>query len=625
MTLAATDHLRSALAHHRAGRLDQAEAIYRQVLADQPDHADAVHMLGMVLQRRGRADESVRLLARAVELDPSAAHLHANLGAALARLRRAEPALYHLRRAVQLKPDYAQGWQNLTRALEELERWGEAADAAARLAELRPGDADAWLRHGTACRKLNRPGASVVSLRRSVQLRPQHQVAWHALASSHGDVGDYRASAEAFRAAAELDPGHPHLGSDYLHLLHYDPAVRHADLLTVARAWARRHADRLTAQAAPHDNDPSPGRRLRVGFVSGDFREHPVGRLTAPLLPHLDRRRFELFCYDDAKAPDALTALLMAIPDIAWRQTHEMGDAALADRIRQDRIDVLFDLGGHMGGHRLATFARRPAPVQATQFNYPDTTGMTAIDWRISDPLAEPEGSTDAYSVERLCRLPRCAWCYDPGVDVPAVGPLPADANGHVTFASLNKPLKHAEETAALWARILAAVPGSRLLLLGWGDEREDGLLHARFAAHGVGRDRLLFTPRCPRPAYLDLYNRADVALDPFPYNGGVTSCDGLYMGVPLVALAGRSYHARQGLMLLTNLGLPELVADSGAAYVRLAVELANDLPRLRSLRAGLRDRMRVSPMMDGPAFAAQMGEACRRMWRDWCGRHGTN
>ena len=272
-------------------------------------------------------------------------------------------------------------------------------------------------------------------------------------------------------------------------------------------------------------------------------------------------------------------------------------------------------------GERLRVFARRPAPVQVTHFNYPDTTGLPAMDRRITDWLAEPhEGpdGDDRFSVERLYRMPQCAWCYDPGVEVPDVGPLPASRNGYVTFALMNKPLKHTPQAAQLSSASLKAVPG-----LEAAASRVQRLLGKRPFGRAVRR------PRRPGPphvraqllplAVLELHNAVDIALDPFPYNGGITSADGLYMGVPLVTLAGKSYLSRQGVMLLTNLNLPELIASDADEYVRIAASLARNLPLLASLRHGLRERMRHSPIMDGRQFAANLGAAYRTMWDEWC------
>jgi predicted O-linked N-acetylglucosamine transferase (SPINDLY family) len=344
-----------------------------------------------------------------------------------------------------------------------------------------------------------------------------------------------------------------------------------------------------------------------------------VARLSEPILAHLDRGKFQTFCYSDTGTGDAMTRRIKAAAG-NWRETAGLSNEAVAELIRRDGIDILVDLAGHMGGNRLPMYALRPAPVQVIHFNYPDTTGVPEMDWRITDDLAEPAGGDDPhdrYSTERLCRLPRRGWCYRPTLEAPGVGPLPALANGYVTFAALNKPVKHSPPCVALWAKVLKAAPTTKLMLLGFEDAAQNEPIAAQFGAHGIGPERLRFVTRRPRLKYLELYNQADAALDPFPYNGGVTSCDSLWMGVPFVTLEGNSYLSRQGLMLLTNIGLPRLVARTERDYIGLACAMARNLPKLAAVRAGLREWFLRSPIADGAGFARDLGEAYLRMWRE--------
>ncbi len=311
-----------------------------------------------------------------------------------------------------------------------------------------------------------------------------------------------------------------------------------------------------------------------------------------------------------------------------WRATAGLSDAQLADAVRADRIDILVDLAGHMSGNRLLAFARKPAPVQATHFNYPDTTGLSAMDWRLTDALAEPPGEADRYSTERLYRLPSCAWTYQRPVRLAQPGPLPALERGCVTFAALNRPEKHSPRVISLWAKIMARVPRSRLMLLGTdaaagaapGVTAENEHVRAAFAAHGVAADRLCFVPRCSRVDYLEFYRAADIALDPFPYNGAVTTCDAMSRGVPVIALEGDTYVSRQGVMLLTNVGLPELIAGDEERYAAIASELAGDLPRLRAIRSRLPEQFSACPLTDGVTFTRHLEAAYCRMWQEWCG-----
>jgi predicted O-linked N-acetylglucosamine transferase (SPINDLY family) len=611
--------LEQALAHHRAGRVVQAEAIYRRVLGEDPANADALHLLGSLIQEAD-PPQALGLMRRAAEIDPVAAHFHCNLGALLGRMGRGEEAIVCLREALRLKPHYLEALSNLGVALEQLGKVREAVEAHDKALALRPEYVESLHHRGSCLRKLGRLEEAIQSLVRVTQLNPRFAGAYHALAAAYGEQGNQQKVIECHRKLMGLSPKSAPAHSDLLHVLHYDPASPPQELFEQARHWAKLHTDRLTPAHPRHANDRNPDRPLRVGYISPDFHDHPVARLMMPILMHMDRSHFHSVCYDDSTRPDETTSRLKEQAG-EWKQTAGLSDAALAQLIRDDRIDILVDLTGHMGGHRLTMFARKPAPVQVTHFNYPDTTGMSAMDYRLTDALAEPVGVSERYSTEKLVRLPYCGWCYHPGFEVPEVGRLPAIANGYITFTSLNKPLKHSRPSIALWAKILHEVPKSRLLLLGTDVAPANPALSAPFAAHGIGQDRLLFMAKRPRFPYLDLYNLTDIALDPFPYNGGITSCDAMWMGVALVALEGNTYHSRQGLMLLTNLGLPELVAKTPEQYVQIARALAGDVPRLASLRAELRARMERSPMADGPQFAAELAAAYRRMWASWCGK----
>jgi predicted O-linked N-acetylglucosamine transferase (SPINDLY family) len=385
-----------------------------------------------------------------------------------------------------------------------------------------------------------------------------------------------------------------------------------------ARRWHERHAEPLARSHKPHENDPDPDRRLRVGYVSADFRDHPAAFIVTPLLSNHDRGRFEVYCYAGVTRPDRFTDRFRARADV-WRSTVGLTDDRLAELIRGDRVDVLVDLTLHMAGSRLLTFARRPAPVQVTWFGYPGTTGLSAIDYRLTDPHLDPPGHSDAFYAERSVRLPDTFWCYDPRTaDGPEVNTLPALAGAPFTFGCLNNFCKVNAGALALWAAVLRAVPDARLLLLA-----PTGGARARVRAHlereGISGERVAFFDRQPRAEYLRAYHQIDLGLDPLPYNGHTTSLDAAWMGVPTVTLVGRTVVGRAGLSLLNNLALPELAARSPDEYVAVAAGLAGALPQLASLRASLRDRMAASPLMDGPRFARGVEEAYRRMWSDWC------
>jgi predicted O-linked N-acetylglucosamine transferase (SPINDLY family) len=344
------------------------------------------------------------------------------------------------------------------------------------------------------------------------------------------------------------------------------------------------------------------GRKLRIGYVSPDFREHPVGRFMLPLMAHHDLAAFEIYCYTDVASPDAITEQLKTGADV-WRSTAGLSDEQLAQLIRSDQIDVLVDLAMHLKGGRLLAFARRPAPVQITYLAYCSTTGLETMHYRITDPHLDPPGADESVYSEKTLRLPHAYWCYPAPENSPVVGPLPATTAGHVTFGCLNNFSKVTPQMLTVWGGLLKSIPSSRLILHSHEGSHRQSVID-QFTRDGIEPGRLQFVGFNRLVPYLELYNQIDIALDPYPYGGGTTTCDALWMGVPVVSLAGATAVSRAGKSILTNVGLSEWVADSPEKYVELATTLANDLPLLADLRNGLRNRLQESPLMKAAEFA---------------------
>lgn len=368
-----------------------------------------------------------------------------------------------------------------------------------------------------------------------------------------------------------------------------------------------------------HSNDRSPNRRLRIGYVSPDFCGHPVAQFLLPLLETHDHRQFEVFAYSSVLVPDAVTERCRTAVNV-WRAASRLSDEELAAAVRADQIDVLVDLSMHMAGNRMLVFARKPAPVQVTYLAHCGTTGLETIDCRLTDPHLDPPGANDRFYSEESVRLPETYWCYRPLADSPPVGSLSDAGTSSVMFGCLNNFCKVSEPTLQAWCRLLCAVPRSRLLLHARRGTHRDRVV-SRLNNQGVRCDRLTFVDFLPTHEYLQLYQQIHVALDPFPYGGGTTTCDALWMGVPVVSLAGQTAVGRSGLSILSNVGLPELVASDADQYVRIAAELAGDRPRLALLRDTLREQIRKSPLMDAPRFTRAVETAYREMWRRWCNR----
>lgn len=670
------DLLEEGLGHHRAGRLSEADRLYREVLARDPDHSQAVFLLGVLAVQAGRLDDAVEMLTRATALAPGQAACHAELGEAYRRRGDSSAAVDSLLKAVAIDPGAVGPVYTLGCLLHERGAASGALACFRHASELQPNlpgidqrlaDARAAVpRTGTepegalsaaTLMALARPVAvqgrlqdAAAMLERAVHLNPQLTVAHCNLGLVNATLGRVREACVNYRHALEIEPDsaktHHDLGnallrgglldeaiasfrnavrsspnqapyhSDLVFHMHFHPAYDSRTLLAEAREWERSHGTGLASQPARRERDRTADRRLRIGYVSPNFRRHCQALFMSPLLTHHDHQHFEIVCYSDVARPDEWTDRLLACADRV-QQVVGMSDAALAERVVDDGIDILVDLTMHMAENRLPTFARKPAPVQVCWLAYPGTTGISAIDYRVTDPyLDPPDGDVEAYA-ERLLRLPDTFWCYDP-LAAETVGPSPARHHGHVTFGSLNNVLKVSEASIALWANVLRRVERSTITLLAPAGDARDRTL-GLFEERGIEKDRVQFVEYQSHQLYLATYRSIDIGLDTVPYNGHTTSLDALWMGVPVVTLVGSTVVGRAGLCHAMNLGLPELVARTPEQFVSIAVGLAGDLVRLTSLRAGLRARMERSPLMDGARFTKNMEAAYRSIWRRWC------
>jgi protein O-GlcNAc transferase len=677
--------LQTAVRRHQAGQLKEAETLYRQILAAQPNHADALHLLGVIAHQTGRDDLAVEWIRQAIALNPNDCAAHSNLGESYRTMGRLEEAVKAFRRALEinanlpetcnnlgialrelgqideavvacrqaleLKPDYPKALFNLGVALLKRGDCDEAMTAYQRAIELQPDYQEAHLNLGTVFREQGDLDRAVAAYRRALQINPNYADAEYNLGVALKDQGRLDEAVAAYRTALQIKPDHAHalnnlgvalmdqglldeaiavyrfalqpgregleIHSNLIYTLHFHPACDGTLIHEERRRWNRQFSDPLEGFVLPHANDRDAKRLLRIGYVSSDFREHVIGRNLKPLFERHDRREFEILCYSGVVRPDSLTEEIRGHAQ-QWRSTVGMGDEALAEMIRRDGVDILVDLTQHMAGNRLPMFARKPAPVQVSFAGYPESTGLTAIKYRISDRYLEAgaagEGSGKA---EQVCLIDSF-WCYDPcGAEV-EVSPLPAMESRRMTFGCLNNFCKVNERALRLWARVLGKVKDSRLMVASpAGSQRERTVEFLR--SEGVEAHRVEFVEHRPRRAYLELYHRLDIVLDTFPYNGHTTSMDALWMGAPVVSLLGEMAVSRAGLSLLTNLGLPKLVARSEEEYVCIAASLAGNLPRLAQLRSSLRERMENSVLMDAPRFARQVEKAYRNMWQAWC------
>jgi len=575
--------------------------------------------LGVALREKSQLAEAEAACRCAVQIDPGYADAWYNLGNASQDQGHLDDAIGAYHRALSLKPDFPEAYNNLGNALRERRQFDEAIAAYRRALELKPGYPEAEVNLGSALARQGRLDEAIARYRHVLALHSNLPEVHNNLGNAFKDLGELDEAIAAYRDALRLKPDDPSMHSNLIFTLHSHPACGRESIAGEHQRWNRRFADPLKQFVPPHANDRDPDRPLRVGYVSPDFRDHPVGRYLLPLFECHDRERFEILCYSGVAQPDWLTGRLRALSGI-WRSAVGVADTQLAEMIREDGVDILVDLALHTANNRLPVFARQPAPVQVTWLGYPGGTGVPGIGYRLTDARMDPAGSRSRgtpASGEEPVRLPDCWCCYDPIGDSPGINALPALSAGAVTFGSLNNLAKLHEGVLSLWARVLAAVKGSRLLMLcPEGSARER--IRAFFASRGIAAERVELAGFQPRWDYLSLYQRIDIGLDPFPCNGMTTTCDALWMGAPVLTLPGEMPVSRASLSLLSSVGLGELAASSEEDYVRLATKLAGNLPHLAELRATLRPRMQSSPLMNAPRFAQNVEAAYRKMWEDW-------
>jgi protein O-GlcNAc transferase len=605
----------------RDGLWDRACARYRAAARFAPHAAAPQLNLGAALEARGDAEGAQRAYEAALEAEAGNGYAHFNLGRLASARGEAAAAERHLRAALAALPGFADAHVALAGALEARGEREAAARALARALELEPRHAGAWYNYGELLWRLERYDDCEEALRRTLALEPRFIPAWHLLATVLRGMSRMAESLEAIGAARRLEPARFDLESMELQALMLADTLSAAALFERQRAFGARLEAAVPAPASAYAQSPDPDRRLRIGYLSCDFDRHPVSWFALPLFERHDRALVEVRCYSTAaRAADDTTAKVRAAAD-AWLDAGALDDDALAARIRADGVDILVDLTGHLGVLRLGVFARQPAPVQVSWLNYLGSTGLTRIQYRITDALADPPGEADRLHTETLVRLPRSLWCYRPAHDAPFAPQPPSARNGYVTYGSFNHAPKVSPSARRLWAEVLCREPRARLLVLGIPDGRaREGLLRD-FETAGVAASRLTVLPRVSFAEYLARYAEVDVALDSLPYGGGTTTFDALWMGVPVLALAGDRPVSRSAASILGHLGLDHWVARDAKAYAERALSLAADVAGLAELRRSLRARLRASPLMDEAGFARDMEAVYRELWRRWCAR----
>jgi protein O-GlcNAc transferase len=592
-------------------RFEEAAASFQTALAHKPESAEAWSELTAALRALNRAPDAIVALQHFLKLHPDDAAKRNDLGNLLLSAGRLEESIVCYRRALELKPGMEAAICNLGGALAAVHQLDEAISLLSTL----PNLADAVYNLGNAHRHTGDFDLAIATFRRAIELRPDFPMAHNNLATALKDSGKIDEALAAYQTGVDLNPDYAVLRASRIFTLHFSPKYDSQAILQEHLKWNQIHAQPLSSEFQPHLNDRSPDRKLKIGYVSPDFCQHCQSFFTIPLLSNHDHSQFEVICYASVRRPDSYTGRIRGYADV-WRNTTGFSDAQVAQLIRDDQIDILVDLAMHMSYNRLLTMARKPAPVSITWLAYPSTTGLPSIDYRLTDPFIDPPGQGDENYAEKSIRLPHTFWCYDPLTTEPQVNNLPALSSGQITFGCLNNYCKVHDQVLHLWQQVLQAVPNSKMLLLTPRGQHREHILQF------FDPDRITFIEFLPRAQYLKTYHQIDIGLDTFPYNGHTTSLDSLWMGVPVISLAGNTSVSRAGFSQCSNLGLvDQLVATTPEQFVEKAKSLANDIPTLANLRKSLRQRLQQSPLMNAPQFTKDMESTYRTLWQNWCNR----
>jgi predicted O-linked N-acetylglucosamine transferase (SPINDLY family) len=631
------------------GALDDAQAHYGKALELRPAYAEAHNNLATVLQEQGKREEAIVHYRRALQLNPKFAAAHNNLGALLQEQGKLEEAVACYRQALVLQPSYAEAHSNLASAFQVLGKLDEAKGHIERALALNPTLVEAYYTLGNVLKAEGDLPTAVARYQQVLTLRPDYADAYNnmalalqaqgnledavahyrkalairpAFADAHSNLGTVLmeqgkldGAIEQYQRALALRPDHAAAHSNVLFCLHYHPAYDPSAIFAEHQAWNARHARPLAAERQQHGHRRDPDRPLRLGYVSADFRRHPVGYFLEPVLLAHDRTAFQVFCYSMVLRGDDITTRVQAHADV-WRPILALSDADVVRLIREDHIDILVDLSGHTAGNRLLVFARKAAPVQVTWIGYFNTTGLETMDYLLSDPFLSPPDVAQTFT-EDLIRLPEGYVCYRPPDYAPPVSASPVLTRGYPTLGCFNNLSKVNRRVIAMWSQILHGVPQARLILQAKAllDPPTRQAFVEQFLEHGISPDRIALRGSSSHAEYLAAYGEVDLALDPFPFAGGLTTCEALWMGVPVLTLAGCTLVSRMGVSHLARVGLPELIARSPKEYVEVSLALIREPGRLAQLRAALRPRMAASSLCDARTFTRHLEIAYRMMW----------
>jgi len=604
------------------GKFDAAIECYEKALRLRPDYAEVYNNLGNILKDLDRLDEAVECYQKAIKLKPDCVETYNILGKVLKDQGKLSEAISCFKEALRLNPDDAElYYYNMGVTFQHKRELDEAIACYKAALKLKPDHVEAHNNLGNVFRDQGKLSQAVSCFKEALRLEPDCAEVYNNLGRAFSDMGRVSQTIECFQKALQLNPNSAVLHSNLLFSLHYHTPVDPAWLFSQHQQWDRQHASPFVAGIKQFTNTRTLNRRLRIGYVSPDFRVHSVGYFIEPILASHDPSAFEIFCYSNVSRPDSITNRLKGLVS-HWQDIVGMSDKQAAGLIRNDKIDILVDLAGHTGMNRMLLFARKPAPIQVTYLGYPNTTGLATMDCRVTDSWADPPNQTEHLHTEELIRLKHGFLCYKPPEESPAVADLPARKLGRITFGSFNALQKINQDVVSVWSKILTSVANARLILKSkaFSDHSTQERLRSMFAKNGVSDKQVNFFGHTKSIAeHFEMYNSIDIGLDTFPYNGTTTTCEAMWMGVPVITLAGEAHVSRVGVSLLSNIGLAELIAESTEGYVKKAVQLANDPDRLQYLRSNLQPIIAQSSLLDARGFTRSLEKAYRKMWHRWC------
>jgi len=592
----------------------------RRALELMPQHPGVLLTLGNALFDAGKLNEAIIRYRLAESMAPDSPEVSLSLSNVLnAQGKFVEAAKYGIK-AIKLNPDSVEAYVNTGNAMKSLGRYQDAIKFFSSAVELDAGTISAYTNLGQVYLEAGDIKSAIDYCRKAIMLDPDNAMAFNNLGNALMIIGRLPEAIDNYEEALRISPDLNVANSNYLLCINYCQQYDARSIYRKHQEFARQYESTRRQHTTQCDLETSVYRRLKIGYVSADFRSHSGAFFIAPVLANHDKQQFEIFCYYNHNKVDEYTERFRTYAD-HWRTISGSSDSAAADIIRRDNIDILVDLSGHTSGNRLIIFTQRAAPVQATWLGYLNTTGLSAMDYRITDDRATPRGELDKYHSERLIRMPDCQWCYEPPDSAPVVGPLPAGSSGIVTFASFHTLAKIADRNLDMWARLLVKIPESRLLIVAFGVELF--IEHARgfFERQGIDLARVEFIGKQKFQDYLEMHNQVDINLDVTPYTGGTTTCHSLWMGVPVITLTGDTVTSRGGASLLGVLGMSQLIANSDEQYIDIAVYLSRNLDLLADYRQELRSRMRKSCLTDGRLFTRSLEMEYQRFWQEYCKR----